>query len=377
MNEAIYLPAPQVFQAGACTLPGRYYTDPGIFAQEMERIYGRRWLCAGRSALIERPGQYTQVEIGVESLILTRAADGKARAFFNVCRHRGTRLCDSPETRTANSIQCPYHAWTYALDGRLIGAPLMDEAPGFRKEDHGLHPAALAEWEGFLFVNLQPQAAPFESDFAPLAEKFSAWGLPGLRALRRQEYDVRANWKLIVQNYSECYHCPLIHPDLAARSPYRSGRNDLYRGPFLGGYMELNEQYGSLTLSGRACAPPLPGVAAEDHARVYYYSIFPNLLLSLHPDYVMAHTLWPQAPDRTRIVCEWLFDPAQQGQPGFNPDDAAGFWDMTNRQDWRVCELSQQGVSSRAYAPSPYAPGEALLAAFDEEYLRALEGEAA
>jgi Rieske 2Fe-2S family protein len=254
----------------------------------------------------------------------------------------------------------------------LIGAPLMDDVPDFNKVDYPLHQAALAEWEGFFFVNLNPEAEPFESAFSPLIGKFNRWNIAALHALRSQVYDVQANWKLIVQNYSECYHCPLIHPDLAQRSPYRSGNNDLYDGPFLGGFMEIEEQFGSLTLSGQACALPLGQVAGADLERVYYYSIFPNMLLSLHPDYVMCHTIWPLATNRTRIVCDWLFDPAQQGQDSFDPDDAAGFWDQTNRQDWHVCELAQRGVSSRLYAPSPYSPAESLLAAFDREYLRAL-----
>jgi phenylpropionate dioxygenase-like ring-hydroxylating dioxygenase large terminal subunit len=227
------------------------------------------------------------------------------------------------------------------LGGRLIGAPLMDELPGFDKADYPLHPAALVEWEGFLYINLarQPaakgQPAPFEAAFAPLLGKFDEWNLPGLQMAARIEYDVKANWKLIVQNYSECYHCPLIHPNLAHISPYRSGRNDLYEGPFLGGYMDLRHEYGSMTMSGRACAAPLGGLSGEDVQRVYYYSLFPNVLLSLHPDYVMCHTLWPEGPGQTHINCEWLFDPQAMAQPGFDAADAVKFWDMTNRQDWR------------------------------------------
>jgi Rieske 2Fe-2S family protein len=294
------------------------------------------------------------------------------KAFYNVCRHRGTRLCTEEAGRFSASIQCPYHAWTYALDGRLIGAPLMDETPGFDKSAYPLHPVPLVEWEGFLLANLSQQPVPFAEAFAQLAGKFAAWDLPGLRAVKRIEYDVKANWKLIVQNYSECYHCPVIHPDLARKSPYRSGQNDLFDGPFLGGFMDLQHKVSSLTLSGRACALPLAGVKGEDLRRVYYYTLFPNTLLSLHPDYVMCHTLWPKRPGETFIVCEWMFAPAAIASPGFNPDDAVGFWDMTNRQDWRVCEQSQMGVSSRAYTPAPYSASESLLAAFDREVLRSL-----
>lgn len=229
---------------------------------------------------------------------------------------------------------------------------------------------AIAEWEGFLFVNLSLEPEPFEQAFAPLIGRVSRWGAADLRRGARIEYSVAANWKLIVENYSECYHCPLIHPELSALSPWRSGRNDLSSGPFLGGYMDLNHT--SMTVDGSSGRAPLPGLPAEDVGRVYYYAIFPNLLLSLHPDYVMAHILRPDGPGRTLVGCEWYFHPDTLAATDFSPDDAVQFWDTTNRQDWHVCELSQRGVSSRGYTPGPYAQAEGLLWEFDQEYLRAL-----
>ena len=187
----------------------------------------------------------------------------------------------------------------------------------------------------------------------------------------------RANWKLICQNYSECYHCPTVHPALNQLSPFQSFQTELTEGPFLGGPMRLTTPHGSMTLSGQRCAPPISGLAGGGLAgdglqTVYYLSLFPSFFLSLHPDYVMVHRLEPQAPDRTRVICEWLFHPNALAQPNFAPDDAVDFWHMTNQQDWHVCELSQRGVSSRAYAPGPYANLENLLAAFDREYLRVM-----
>jgi Rieske 2Fe-2S family protein len=231
----------------------------------------------------------------------------------------------------------------------------MHETSGFERSNYPLHAAALAEWEGFLFLNLAREPQPFEQLFAPLIGKFAAWHMPELHMARRIEYDVQANWKLIIQNYSECYHCPLIHPALDRLSPSTSGRNDLSEGPFLGGYMTMNEPTGSMTIDGHTRRPPLGEVAGEELGRVYYYSIFPNLLLSLHPDYVMAHTLWPQDAGRTRIVCEWYFDPATMTEPGFDPSDAVEFWDLTNRQDWQVCEFQQAGTRSRAFSTGRYS----------------------
>jgi Rieske 2Fe-2S family protein len=357
---------------GASTLPGRYYTAENVFQNELERIFYERWLCVGREEQIPRPGDYFIQSVGEESLIIVQGRDGGVRAFYNVCRHRGTRICTSAGGHFPQSIQCPYHAWTYSLEGQLIGAPHMNEVEGFDKTSFPLYTAALDTWEGFLFVNLSRQPEPFAQAFAPLIGKFSTWDIAKLRSAHRIEYDVEANWKLLIENYSECYHCPLIHPALAKLSPYRSGHNDLYEGPFLGGFMDINHEGGSLTMNGQTCGLPLGEISGEDLNRVYYYSIFPNMLLSLHPDYVLCHTLWPQGARRTYIVCEWLFDPAAMAQSDFDPSGAVEFWDMTNRQDWHVCELSQLGLGSRAYTPGPYSAAESLPAAFDREVLRAL-----
>jgi Rieske 2Fe-2S family protein len=356
----------------AHTLPGRYFTSPEIFSEEREKIFLQRWLCVGREAQIARPGQYFLQQIGSESVIVLRDRSGQVRAYYNVCRHRGTRLCEEHRGQLSETIQCPYHAWTYSLDGRLIGAPSADTIEGFDKADWPLHPVASASWEGFLFINLADDPEPFEEAYAPVLSRFSRFNLATLAAYRRIDYELTCNWKFVVQNYSECYHCPLVHPALVKLSPPTSGENDLYRGPFLGGYMDIVDSRESLTVSGRSCGVMVGDLPADDLKRVYYYSLFPNLLLSLHPDYVMYHTLWPKAPGQTLVTCEWLFHPDTLKNPAFNPDDGVEFWDMTNRQDWHVCELSYAGVQSKSYTPGPYSRREGLSAAFDQEVLTAL-----
>ena len=352
------------------TLPGLYYTSPAVYQAEQERIFGEHWVCVGRTEDLATPGAYVLAEVAGESLILVRDKAGTLHAHFNLCRHRGTRLCEAAQGHFGESIQCPYHAWTYSLDGRLLAARHMQDVPGFERSQWPLHSAAVAEWHGFVFVNLAPNPAPLAHIFAALTGRFDAWAPASLRRGARVVYEVAANWKLVVQNYSECYHCPLIHPQLVQLSPWQSGRNDLSEGPFLGGYMDLTHD--SMTVDGTSHRLPVGTVSGPDLRRVYYYSLFPNLLLSLHPDYVMAHTLWPTGPGHTRVVCEWYFDPVTMAGAGFDPGDAVQFWDTTNRQDWHVCELSQLGVSSRAYTPGPYAQSEGLLWQFDQEYLRAL-----
>jgi Rieske 2Fe-2S family protein len=223
-----------------------------------------------------------------ESLIVLRDRWGVLRAHFNVCRHRGTRLCEAPSGHFAKTIQCPYHAWTYTTDGQLIGAPHMQDVEGFDKRDYPLHSAALAEWEGFIFVNVAADPAPFDVEIAPMLGRLTRFGLGRLTATHAVTYDVAANWKLVFQNYSECLHCPTIHPELNAVLPYQSGANDLTEGPFLGGYMEIVPQHESATISGRSCARLLsPTMPEEDHRRAYYYSVMPNFLLSIHPDYAV------------------------------------------------------------------------------------------
>ena len=367
----------ETFTAGAKTLPQRYFISPEIFTKERALIFSTQWVYVGHQSEIAKAGDYFVAEVAGESLIIVRDKRGEIHGFVNVCRHRGTRLCEE-RSGHFSAIQCPYHAWTYGLDGSLIGAPHMDDVPGFVKADYSLHAVNLALWEGFIFVNLAKEPHSLEEWFAPLAGKFSHWNMSILRSAKRIEYDVRANWKLMFENYWDLYHCPGVHPMLSKVSPYDSAENDLCEGPFLGGFMSITKGAG-LTMSGKACALPIDHEHEQEHedkTRVFYYSIFPNMLLSLHPEYVMVHQLWPQSPERTLILCDWFFHPDafavsdRGGKPDFNPDDAIQFWDMTNKQDWHVCELSQQGIASRAYQPGPYSSRESIPAAWDREYLR-------
>ena len=354
-----------VMPAGAQTLPARYYVDGECFAREIDALFRTMWVCAGRTEEVERTGQFVVRDLAGDSILVTRAANGRLHAFHNVCRHRGTRLCTDATGVFPGSIQCPYHAWTYGLDGSLIGAPHMDEVPHFDRADYPLHRVHADEWDGHVFLNVAAQPAPLLSQLADLPDKFAQWRMSELRLGRRIVYDVRANWKLIVQNYNECLHCPNLHPALNKLSHYLSGENEPLRPTYMGGRMDLRPGVDTLSMDGTCPRAWLPGLSSDDRRRVYYYAIFPNMLLSLHPDYMMVHTLWPVAPDRTINVCEWHFHPAELARPGFDASDAIDFWDLTNRQDWHVCELSQAGIASRAYTPGPYSNREDLLYAFD------------
>jgi Rieske 2Fe-2S family protein len=359
------------FQQGSRTMPSEFYTSPDILAEETEKIFVQDWHCVGRVARLAEPGDWFLRTIAGESLIILRDRAGEIRAFFNICRHRGTRLCQADSGQFSETIQCPYHAWTYTTDGRLIGAPHMQDVEGFNKKDYPLHAAHVALWEGFIFVSIAEEPVPFETAWAPMIGRLTRYNLPELTVGFKVRYDVAANWKLVFQNYSECLHCPTIHPELTRVLPYQSGANDLTEGPFLGGYMEIVAPNESATMSGRACGLPVnPDMAEEDRHRAFYYTFLPNMLLSLHPDYVNYYMVWPVTAEKTVVESEWLFHPGNRKHPSYNPEDAIRFWEVTNRQDWDIIERSQLGIRSRRYEPGPYSARESMPAAWDHEYLR-------
>jgi Rieske 2Fe-2S family protein len=356
------------------TLPAKYYIDVQIFEEEMERFYFGMWVCAGRSEHVGEKGQYFLVEVAGESIIVTRDAGGEVRAFYNVCRHRGTRMCADGEGKFAGRIQCPYHGWTYALDGNLLGAP-HTEIGEFRRENYPLHAVKVEIWDGHVFLNLAKEAGSLAGQLADLPEKFAAWGMEELRVYKRASYEVQANWKLIVLNYNECLHCTLLHPMLSKVTDTMSGENDPPTASYIGGSMEFRGEAETMSVDGVRRREYLPGLSREQCKQVLYYAIYPNLFLSLHPDYVMVHRLWPRAVDRTEVVTEWMFHPREMAKADFCGEDAVEFWDKTNREDWAISELSQKGIGSRAYVPGPYSTQEGLPGAFDRMILESEKGE--
>jgi Rieske 2Fe-2S family protein len=353
-------------------LPAEFYTSLEVFTREREQVFRRHWLYAGHVSELPEAGSYFLFELDGESVVVVRDGEGTVRAFHNVCRHRGSALCREAAGRVPGKIQCAYHAWTYGLDGALLAAPNMHDVADFRLEDWPLRAVAVEVCEGFVFASFAEVPEPFAAAHAPLLGRFARWHLPELASAHRTCYEVEANWKLLFQNYSECYHCPVAHPLLNRLTPYRAAWNDLDEGPILGGPMKMSREGGSMTMDGRRCAPPLGEVGGEDLNLVHYYTIFPNLFLSLHPDYVLVHRLEPLGPARTRIRCDWFFDRRRVGTPEIDPARAVEFWDLTNRQDWDLVTGAQRGVASSGYVPGPYAELESQLAAFDRHYLRVL-----
>jgi glycine betaine catabolism A len=215
------------------------------------------------------------------------------------------------------------------------------------------------EWHGWLFANASGDAPPFGEHVGNLGEMIQNHDCEGLVVAARHDYQIAANWKILAENYHECYHCSSIHPELCEVSPPSSGGDNLEpEGAWLGGPMDLFEGVETMSLDGKSHAPALQRLAEGQDRTVYYFQLFPNLLLSLHPDYVMSHRLLPLAPGRTAVECEWLFSREAVAQEGFDPSYASDFWDVTNRQDWYACEAVQRGASSRGYRRGPLSPRE-------------------
>jgi Rieske 2Fe-2S family protein len=351
----------------ARTLPGACYTDAAIHALEQERLFAASWLAIAREEDLPAVGSFVTSSVGPERILVLRGDDGRLRAFYNVCRHRGSRLVEEASGTLNGAIVCPYHAWSYRLDGRLRHAPQFD--PGEAAEPLALAQLPLALWAGFVLVNPAGKAAPFGQAPGALPD-WSRFRLERLRRARVLDYAVAANWKLVCENYSECYHCPRAHPQLDRLCERSAGGFEAGAG-YNGGPMQLRPGFETLSTSGRSTWPGLDPGASGDAARLVHYAlVYPNLMLGVHPDYLTAHTVWPESAAACRVRCEILVAPETLAQPQFDPAEVVDFWELTNRQDWALCEGVQRGAGSRGYRPGPYQASERCVHAFDGWYAR-------
>ena len=349
----------------ASVLPPRVFHDQDVFAYEQDAWFAGGWVSVGREEDALVPGQYFLAPVAGENLIVVRGNDGQLRGFYNVCRHRGATIVEEDAGRLPR-FQCSYHAWVYDLEGRLKQPRHTELLEDFDPAEWGLIPARVDTWQGIVYVDLSGTAEPLRQFLGEIADLLDRFDLGALRRARRIDYDVKANWKALVENFLECYHCPGVHPQLNRITPYDSGSYLASAGASMNSYMEILPQYETLSMTGTADGrAPMPGMTDEDDRRIYYSIIWPNQLFSLHPDYLMLHWVSPLAPGRTIVRCEWYFDPAEMAKPDFNPSEAIEFWDLTNRQDWHVCELQQGGTKSRAYTAGRYSSMESSVHGFD------------
>ncbi len=337
----------------ATVLPARAYTSAEVFAWEQRHLFAASWVCLGRPEELRSGGDVRQrgLMIGDVPVLLVWSAESSIpQAFANTCRHRGHELLPCGQDSSRSAIVCPYHAWSYRLDGSLITAPGFRHVPSFDDSAFGLVELPIETWHGWVFVNATADAAPFADHVGAMTDLVGPYAPEHLVLGTEHTYEIAANWKVIAENYHECYHCPMIHPELCAVSPPTSGDNYDLPGSWVGGSMDLREHAETMSLDGRSGGTPLPGA---DPRKVLYLHLLPNLLVSAHPDYVMTHRLQPLAADRTRIVCSWYFASAD-----VDASYAVDFWDITNKQDWAACESVQRGVASPHFRPGPLALNE-------------------
>jgi Rieske 2Fe-2S family protein len=357
-------------------LPRESYRDEAVLQWERQYVFDR-WVCLGRTSELAEPGSLRGYSMGSYGVLLTRDKNGTLHAFENACRHRGHELVPCGESAEAKAIVCPYHAWAYRFDGSLIGAPGFKEYEDFDKTEFGLKPVDVHEWHGWLFVDRSRQAPAFEQHVGALEEVIAPYDAETLVTVASHEYDVAANWKVIVENYQECYHCSMIHPELCRVSPPDSGENLERDGDWVGGWMDLRGDAETMSLDGRSGGTAMKRLDEHERRTVMYVAVLPNLLISLHPDYVMTHLLMPLAPDRTHIQCSWAFPPDTVSAPDFDPAYAVDFWDLTNNQDWAACESVQRGMRAPSFEPGPLAPEENGVYHFVSYLARAYQGTAA
>ena len=356
------------------TLSGADYTSGAVYDEERERIWYAGWICVGRSEEIAAAGDYLVRDVAGESIFVVRNRGGHVRAFYNVCAHRGTKLLDDDPAcgHLGKALKCPYHAWSYDYDGQLLATPNVHEDELFERSDYPLNAVAAGEYAGFVFVSLAAEPPPLPialRDSNETITDFDRYRMADLRVARRITYDVAANWKIVVENYNECLHCPNIHPELVQVVPlYRYG--EVWDGETRDGGNEMRDGATSFTATGTSDLPKLPGLLAEDYGMYYGVFQFPNLMINLHPDAVMSYLVYPRGPDRTTVVSEFMFRPETIAAPSFRPEPVVELWDLISRQDWAVCERAQLGVSSRSYRSGVYPRKDRLLFDFNEHWRR-------
>jgi Rieske 2Fe-2S family protein len=358
------------------TLPGRDYWSPEVFELDRERIFFREWCYVGRDEDLAEPGDFLTVDLLGESIMVVRGKDGGLRGFYNVCRHRGSRICDDETGHMRGAIKCPYHAWSYSFEGKLIGTPMVGKDE-IDRDSHGLWPVSVQVWAGFLFLSLAEQPEPLRESLAAQAQSplpFERFGPLGeLRLGHRTVTEVASNWKILVENYNECLHCPTVHPELVAVVPAYKRGEVLEEGRHDGGVV-LADGGTSFTRSAHSTIPVMPGFTEHEATSLYGASIFPNMFLDISGTSTIATCLLPRGAEHTTVVTEYLFRPEVVEDPGFDPTEIVEFSELVAHQDYAVCERAQKGVRSRAFTHGVYAEKDSLPYEFNRRYLAARDG---
>jgi glycine betaine catabolism A len=352
------------------TLPAPDYYTPETYASEQEQLWYRQWVYAGRAELVASPGDFLTVDIAGQSILVTRNDEGVLKAFYNVCSHRGAQLCDDTGGTTKAVFQCPYHAWCYDLNGALVATPRVGEDEVDRPT-LGLKPVHIDTWQGFMFVNLDrgavtPLREALDGHYdSPL--RFEKHELDKLVTVHRTESVVGANWKIIIENYNECLHCPIVHPELVQVVPtYKKGETgDRSRSD---GGVALITGGTSYSDDPRARRAVLPGMNEEMAHSIYGSQVFPNMFIDIAGSNVVATRLVPEGPTQTRVLTEYLFLPEDIAEPDFDHQPVVDFCELVAGQDYAVSERVQRGITSRGFAHGVYPLKDDYVHQFNEYY---------
>ena len=366
-----------------------FYTDPGIFAAEWEYIWKRYWLFAGTTAEIPKPGDYFTYSVQNDSVIIIRGDKGEVFAHYNTCRHRGSLIC-LDESGHAPKLMCPYHQWVYNKDGSLFKARLMPD--DFDKTSFGLHPVHVRVANGFIFISLAQDPPDFTkvmNDYEPFLRPFR---IDEARVAFKKRYTLRTNWKLVAENFRECYHCGPAHPEycnavvganlressdevLAERKVEwrKKGlatetvdfENDSFH--FAVRY-PLRPGVQSYSLDGKNVSIPM-GDHRDFDAGVLGLVVYPNFWMDAVSDYMWTMRVTAASPAETVIDLAWLVDGKAVEGKDYDVDRLTTFWKITGEQDWALCENNFRGIESSRYSPGPYAPPELEVARFVDWYL--------
>jgi phenylpropionate dioxygenase-like ring-hydroxylating dioxygenase large terminal subunit len=348
------------------SLPRDYYLSSEIFELEYTRVFARQWLMVGHACQIPEAGDFFTIDLAGENVIIVRGKHGEIRAHYNVCRHRGSRICDAASGRV-KSFVCPYHAWAYAIDGHLESAPTIPDGEYIDYAEYGLKPVRVADCGGFLFINLgEEEPSPVEESFAELSAKLPAIPADGLKLVYEAVHDVHANWKLVAENNLECYHCPFCHDALCGAMDVGSFKADIATGAryavqhrnFIGGSgpgIPVRPGAASLTRSGEfASKRLLHGMSSEDAGFSAGFHIAPVFGAGLiYADHIVMQTNFPQSAGHTKQKIQWFVDAdAVEGQD-YETADVIEVLDLTAREDVEIIERNGRGASSRSYTPGP------------------------
>lgn len=358
-------------------LPRAAYLGRDWFDREMATLFARQWIMVGRLADIA-PGTMRRARVGAAEVILCRTANGELSAFHNSCRHRGSELCRAEVEPFGMLVICPYHAWAYAAsDGRLVSTAHAIPAADFRQENHGLVPLTIRLWAGFVFLSMASDPPGLGAD-VPLAT-LDNWPMDGLVTGFRHEAVVACNWKTFWENYSECLHCPGIHPELCDMVPiYAKGVMAASEAvdwtPSDGPARNLRPGAESWTPDGGACGPVFPGLTiAEREAGYAFLTLWPSAYVVAHVDHVRSVRLVPLSPAETRLIAEWHFPPETLDQPGFDAAEIASFARTVLDQDAMASEMNQRGMASPAFTRARLMPEEYEIHRFHSWLLAEME----